>query len=85
MDEAYKQLSSSTYTFLHSPTTTSLLCPNILLNTLLPNTLSLCSSLNVSDQVSHPYKTIGKIIFLYTLFLKILDRKLEDKWFYTEW
>jgi hypothetical protein len=24
-------------------------------------TLSLCSSLNISDQVSHPYKTTGKI------------------------
>jgi hypothetical protein len=31
--------------------------PNILLSTLFPNTLSLCSSLNVRDQVSHPYKT----------------------------
>ena len=26
------------------------------------NTLSLCSALNLSDQVSHPYKTTGKII-----------------------
>jgi hypothetical protein len=31
--------------------------PNILLITLFSNTLSLRSSLNVSDQVSHPYKT----------------------------
>jgi hypothetical protein len=31
--------------------------PNILLNTLFSNTLNLCSSLNVRDQVSHPYKT----------------------------
>jgi hypothetical protein len=45
-------------------------------------TLSLRSSLNVSDQVSHPYKTTGKIIFLYILFL---DSKLEDKRLYTEW
>jgi hypothetical protein len=29
--------------------------------------LSLCSSLNVIDQVSHPYKTMGKIIVLYIL------------------
>jgi len=29
------------------------------------NTLSLLSSRNVSDQVSHPYKTTGKIIVLY--------------------
>jgi hypothetical protein len=26
------------------------------------NTLSFLSSLNVSDQVSHPYKTTGKIM-----------------------
>jgi hypothetical protein len=47
------------------PVTSSLLGPNILLNTLFSNTLSLRSSLNVSDQVSHPYKTTGKIIVLH--------------------
>jgi hypothetical protein len=31
---------------------------------LFSNTLSLCSSLNVTDQVSHPYRTTGKIIVL---------------------
>jgi hypothetical protein len=31
--------------------------PNILFSTLLSNTLSLYSSLNVRDQVSHPYRT----------------------------
>jgi hypothetical protein len=39
----------------------SLLCPNTLLSTLFWNTLSLCSSLNVWGQVSHPYKPTGKI------------------------
>jgi hypothetical protein len=43
----------------------SLLGPNTLLNTLFSNTLSLRSSLNVRDQVSHPYKATGKIIVLY--------------------
>ena len=47
--------------------TSSLLGPNILLSTLFSNTLSLRSSINISDQVSHPYKTTGKIIVLYIL------------------
>src|SRR5215475_4421341 len=53
----YRSFSSSLCNFLHSPVTSSLLGPNTLLNTLFSNTLSLCFSLNVSDQVSHPYKT----------------------------
>jgi hypothetical protein len=63
--EEYRWWSFSLWRFLHSPVTSSLLDPNILLNTLFSNTLSLRSSLNVSDQVSHPYKTAGKIIFLH--------------------
>jgi len=39
----------------------SLLGPNILLSTLFSYNLSLRSSLNVSDQVSHPYKTTTKL------------------------
>src|SRR5215469_580877 len=80
----YRSFSSSLCNFLHSPDTSSLLGPNTLLNTLFSNTLSLCSSLNVSDQVSHPYKTTGKIIVLYVLIFKVLDSKLEDKRFCTE-
>ena len=67
LGEQYRSLSSSLCNFPHSPVTPSLLGPNILLNTLFSNTLSLCSSVNVSDQVSHPYKTTGKIIVLYIL------------------
>ena len=43
------------------PVTSSLLSPNILLNTMFSKTLSFFSSCNVSDQVSHPYKTTGKL------------------------
>src|SRR5215468_6038179 len=80
----YRSFSSSLCNFLHSPVTSSLLGPNNLLNTLYSNTLSLCSSLNVSDQVSHPYKTMGRIIVLYILIFKFLDSNLEDKRFCTE-
>jgi hypothetical protein len=38
--------------------------PNILLNTLFSNNLSLCCSLNVRHKASHPYKTTGKITAL---------------------
>jgi len=67
--EQYRSLSSSLCSFLHSPVTSSLLGPNILLNSLFSDNLSLSSSLNVRDQVSHPYKTIGKIGVLYILSL----------------
>jgi polysaccharide pyruvyl transferase WcaK-like protein len=50
--------------FLHDPSS-SLLGPNILLNILFSTTLSLCSSLKVRDQVSHPYSKMGKISFVY--------------------
>jgi hypothetical protein len=54
--DEYRSLRSSLCSLLHSPVPSSLLGPNILLSTLFSNTLSLCSSLSVRDQVSHPYK-----------------------------
>ena len=64
LSEEYKSFSSSLCNYLHSPVTSSLLGPNILLNTMFSNTLSFLSSRNVSDQVSHPYKTTDKIIVI---------------------
>ena len=55
LGEEYRPLSSSLCSFLHSPVNPSLLGPNILFNTLFSNTL------NMSDQVSHPYKTKAKL------------------------
>jgi hypothetical protein len=45
--------------FLHFLVTLSLSVPNILLSTLFSNILSLGSSLDVSDQVPHPYVREG--------------------------
>jgi len=66
------------------PVTSPLLGPNILLNTIFSHTLSFLSSLNVSYQASHPYKTTGKIRVLYMLNFNFLDSNLEDKRFCTE-
>ena len=53
LGEEYISLTSC----LHSLVTSSLFGPNILLTPYSQKTLSLCSSLNVSNQVSHPFKT----------------------------
>ena len=84
LGEQWGSLSSYSCSFLHSPATSSLLGPNILLYILFSNTLSLRSSLNVSGQVSHPYKTTGTIIFLYILIFIYLNSKLKDKIFCNE-
>ena len=55
LGEKYKSFSSSLCNHLHSPVTSSVLGPNISLNTLFSNTLSFLSSRSVNDQVSHPY------------------------------
>ena len=53
--EQYRSLSSSLCSFLHSPDTSSLLDPNLSLSTLFSNTLSLRSSLSVSDMFHYTY------------------------------
>jgi hypothetical protein len=79
MGEEYRSFSSSLCSLLYSPVTSSLLGTNILLKTIFSNTLRFLSSLNVNDQVSHPYKTTGKIIVLYILIITFLGSNLEDK------
>jgi len=55
---------------------------SIFLRTPFSNTLSLRPALKVTDKVSHPYKTKGKIIVLYSTVLILLDIKREDKNFF---
>ena len=80
LSDQYRSLSSALYSFLQSPATLTLLGPNILLSTLLSNTLSLYSSLNVRDQVSHPYKTTGKIPVLYISIFNFCIAKWKTKY-----
>ena len=65
LGEEYRSLSSSLCSLLHSPFTSSLLGPNILLNTIFSNTLSFLSSLN------------GCELLLLLLLLLLLREKLE--------
>jgi hypothetical protein len=83
LEEECKLWSPSLCTFLQPPVTSSLFGPNILLSTLFSNTLSLCSSLKVRHQVSHPCRTTGKIIVLYALIFMFLDSRREDIRFWT--
>ena len=53
LGEEYKSFSSSLCSLLHFPVTSSLIDPNILLNTIFSNTLIFLFTLNVSDQVSN--------------------------------
>ena len=69
--------------YLQSPVVSSILGPNIVLRTLLRDILSLCCSLKVKVKVSHPHKTIGKIMFMYTLTLILRRSRTGTVWFYT--
>jgi hypothetical protein len=51
---------------------TPLFSQTILLSTQVSNTLSLCPTLNVRNQVSHPHKTADNIIVLYILIYAFL-------------
>ena len=76
--EQYISLSYSLCSFPHSPVTSSLLGPNILLSTLFSDTPSLHFSLDVSDHISYPHKAAGNIRVLHILIFLFLDSKMED-------
>jgi hypothetical protein len=71
-----QNISSSICTFPHFSVTSYVLGLNhFLLNNIVSVTLSLRFSLNVSNQVTHTYKTTGKFVILYALifiFLKMI-------------
>ena len=77
-------LRSSLCSFLRSLLTSSPLGPNILLSTLLSNTLSLRSSPQWQQPSFTPTQTTYKIIVLYILIFIFLDNNLEDRRFCTE-
>jgi hypothetical protein len=82
--ELYKLCSCSLRNFLQARVICFLFGRNTFLSTLSSNTFSLCSSLNVTDHVSHSYKTTGKIIVLYIPVFVFLHIKGKDKRFWTE-
>ena len=80
LSEQYNSISYSICSFVQSQLNLYLFNPNILINTLLSHTLSLRSTQNGSDQVSHPYITSGKIIFLFILIPQHCDVALFTHW-----
>jgi hypothetical protein len=64
LGKEYKLLSSSLCNFILPLVTSSFFGPNILLNILFINTLSVWSSLNVKYQVSRTYRNTSEIIIL---------------------
>jgi len=59
--------------------TSSFLGPNILLSTLFSNTFNTRSFIGVKDQVSHTYKTTGRITVSVPLIFKCLETRWESK------
>lgn len=82
--EEHKSWSPSLCYFLQSPMTSSFLDPNIFLSTLYSNTLSLCSSLNMRNQVSQPYKKQANLFVLILIYI-FLASIWEDRTFWNEW
>jgi hypothetical protein len=75
LGEEYRSQRSSFCSFLHTSVTSSLFSPDIFLSTQFLNILNLCSSLSVRHQVSHPYRTTGKIMVVYILIFKFFESR----------
>jgi len=73
--EAYTLWSSSSCCVLQPPATSSLLGPNILLSTLFWNILTV--SLNVRDQISHPYKNLLTYSMVQDIMWKIVTQLVK--------
>jgi hypothetical protein len=78
LGEEYRSLSTALRSFLRFPLTSSLTGPKYLPQYLFLITLNLCSSFNVRDEASHPFKTTEKITVLYILIFVFLDSKLKN-------
>jgi hypothetical protein len=76
----YKLWTSALCSFLLTPITSSLDL-NIIFSNLFSETLNHESSLNVTDRVSHPYETTGKIIISNILIYAFVVRISEAKKF----
>jgi hypothetical protein len=59
--EVYKSWRFSLCCVLHPPVTLFLFGSNVLLSSLFSSILSICSSLNIRDRASHPYRPTDKI------------------------
>jgi hypothetical protein len=65
-DEKYKLLN---FENLPASCRFLLLGPNILLSTMFSSILSLCLFLEVREEISHPYKTKGKLCILFCVLI----------------
>jgi hypothetical protein len=65
-------LSNASYMFCPSHPPSYMI---IIVSVLLSNILSLCSSLRMGDQVRHPYKPRGKIMYVIFLYFKLCPQR----------
>jgi hypothetical protein len=72
------KLCSSSCSFIRPPVTSSFLYPNNFLSILISNIFSRCYLNNVTEKVSHPYKT-SKIRVLYINYISVYNTEWTQK------